>query len=221
VLRLKPVREPLVRARLKKLEKEYRAEHPELDAPTYKAKTAGGEVYEIELDERSLEDREDPVQSKVNKARWDKHVKAMAEWAEIEAEQEYLTWLMYGVDCDMPADWEKDLASLADLDINIPDDEAQRRAVWLHYIALSLADRPMLRQELQIMALGNLVSGDQVESFRSGTRNTLESQARAEFDRIIASLAEGAMVGGGQVPGADGGEGVEQDTQPVGPAEQG
>ena len=216
VLRLKPVREPLIRARLKKLEAEYRAEHPELDVPTYKAKTIAGEVQELELDGEHLEDPTDPVQTRVNQARWRKHEAALAEWAEIATEQEYLSWLMLGIDCEPPEGWETEIEAVG---VNLPNDPLQRRALWLHYIALSPTDRALLRNELGLISVGSAVSPDQVDSFRRGARSALAREARTRFDDALAELAKGALVGEPEVPGAGNSEGVAEDTERVGQPE--
>jgi hypothetical protein len=213
VLRLKAVREPLVRARMRALEAEYRRDHPELEAPTYKAHTVAGDVYDIPLDEKSLDDPSDPMQTRINTARWNAHVKAKEEWAAIQTEQEYLSWLMLGVECDLPEGWEAEIEAVG---VNLPTDPAQRKACWLHYMALSLADQQLLISELRVLAVGSVITDDQVESFRRSARSTLAREARARFDDAIQTLAEGPVVDRAAVPGADDGAGVEQDPERVG-----
>ena len=204
-LRLRPVREPLVRARLRALEKEYRGDHPELDAPTYKARTAAGDVYDIPLDDKSLEDPGDPMQTRINAARWDAHVKAKKEWAEIQAEQEYLSWLILGVECDLPDKWEAEIEAVG---VNLPADPAQRKALWLHYKALSLGDQQLLLGQLKVLSVGSVITDDQVESFLRSARGALEREARSKFADALETLATGTVVDRATVQRADDSEGV-------------
>lgn len=213
-LKLKPVREPLVRARMRAIEAEYRKEHPELAVPEYKARTIGGDEYDIPLDANSLEDPSDATQTRINKARWAKHEAALKEWQSIQTEQEYLTWLMLGVECDLPDGWESEIEALG---INLPEDPLQRKALWLHYMALSVADLQLLRTELQIISVGSVITDDQVESFRSGARRTLEREARTRFADALEALESGEqLVGGAEAERADDGASVAPDTERVG-----
>ena len=218
VLRLKAVREPLVRARLRALEAEYRKDHPEMEVPTYRAETVAGDVQEIELDEDSLVNPGDPVATKINQARWRKHTAAKKEWAEIAVEQEYLTWLMLGVEVDLPDGWEAEIEAVG---VNLPDDPLQRKACWLHFVALSLGDQQLLRGELQILSMGNVVKDDQVHSCRTSARGALERAARAGLDDALKAFAEGPLVGRPAVQRADDGESVgREDAERVGQPEQ-
>lgn len=216
VLRLKAVRQPLIAARLKALEAEYRLQHPELVVPTYIARTAAGDQYEIELDADSLVDPSDPIATKINRARWQKHLAAIAEWEAIQVEQEHLTWLMLGVECDLPEGWE---AQVTELGINLPADPLQRKALWLHYFALAPGDMQLLRADLQIISVGNVITNDQVESFRSSAKRALENEARTRFDDALGALTERALVGGAEGERAGDGESVGANTEPVGQAQ--
>jgi hypothetical protein len=215
-LRLKPVREPLVRARLNALRKEYTNDHPELNVPIYKAKTIAGDVQDIPLDADSLTDPSDPIATKVYTARWNKHMAAVADWEAIAAEQEYLTWLMLGVECDLPEGWEAEIEAVG---VNLPDDPLQRKALWLHYMAVAVTKQQLLLNDLRILSLGNVVSDDQVESFRNGARSALAREARAKLDDALAELAEGPLVDGATPNGTNDGESVGADTEPVGSAQ--
>jgi hypothetical protein len=218
VLRLKTVRIPLITARMRTIEAEYRLQHPELNVPTYKAKLVGGEVYDLPLEEKGLDDPTDPIQTKVNRVKWARHQAALAEWEAIQTEQEHLTWLMLGVEVDLPEGWETEVEALG---INLPQDPLQRKALWLHYFALAPADFQLLRAELQMLAVGDVIAPNQVESFRRGIRGALEDEARARFDDALASFAQRPLVGGAATERVGDGESVGEDSEPVGPAEPG
>lgn len=212
-LHLKPVREPLVRARLRALEAEYRLAHPEINVPTYRAVTIAGDAQEIELDEKSLEDPGDPIATKINTARWNKHLAAKKEWAEIAVEQEYLTWLMLGVECELPEGWEAEIEAVG---VNLPADPAQRKALWLHYMVLAVPEQQLLLNDLRVLSLGSVISDDQVASFRSGARSAVAREARARFADALEELARGTVVDSTEVQRADDSAGVGPDAERVG-----
>jgi hypothetical protein len=120
---------------------------------------------------------------------------------------------MLGVDVDMPEGWESEVEAIG---VNLPTDLLQRKAIYLHYMVLSAADLQLLRTELQLLALGNVVSDDQMVSFRSGTRSALAREARARLGDALEALAGGSVVGGAEAERVDDGESLGADTEPVG-----
>jgi hypothetical protein len=84
-------------------------------------------------------------------------------------------------------------------------------------MALSVADLQLLRTELQIISVGSVITDDQVESFRSGARRTLEREARTRFADALEALESGEqLVGGAEAERADDGASVAPDTERVG-----
>jgi len=213
-LKLVPFRMALVEAYLKKIEKDYRAAHPDVEVPTYQAKSAGGTIIPLPLDEKSLVDPADPVMTKVNQVRWAKHVQAKADMDEMLAEQNYLGWLRLGVVCDVPDDgWE---ATVEAFGVTVPrDDPAMRKAYWLHFVVLSPADREYLRAEMPMINAGKLVTDDQVDTFRRTLRSAVEGEATRRIDAALAEI-ERAVDRGGEVPGDAGGAVVGADAGAVG-----
>jgi len=73
-----------------------------------------------------------------------------------------------------------------------------------------------LISELRVLAVGSVITDDQVESFRSGARSALAREARARFDDALEALAAGRVVDSAALSGANDSAGVGADTEPVG-----
>jgi len=188
-----------------------RADGEPIEPPTFQLKTVAGEIQEFQLTDKNLEP-EDPDEALRRQLSWAKYQDALAELSAAQATARTKFMLTWGVSVKLPEDetWIKMLRAGG---IDVPDDEDERRYLYLLYEVLAPQEVPGIIAELNIIAVGKAVDPADVESFREQLRDQVRRRAGTaiseQIRNLLATFEESPGLGGDTaILGVDDGESV-------------
>jgi len=204
-LKLVPVRDILVEKYVEKARREFIAQGKQVDPPAYTITTATGEVEgPFPFTEETLDDPQDPIQTRINHAKWQQYIAAREELEAELNEKRFVAWIMLGVDCEVPDDGWEDKYEL--FGVEVPDNPLERKAFWLIYEVLDQYDRGMIVPALQLLSAGRLITQEQIDFFRENAGRAIERESAALFEDALSSLRE--MGSESKIHGIENGEGM-------------
>jgi len=198
VLTLKKVSPALLERVAAEVARKFREDGEQIDPPTYDLQTVAGETQTFVLTKEEDITSTIPEREELKRALWNTYQEALSRLrvAQEEARIKYL--LTWGVSFDMPEDEEwKD--KLADAGIEMPERPGDIRFLYLSYEGLTGFELQRLLVELQVVAYGEAVDPETVDSFRQGAERAARNTATQRIEGAIRlfGLATGQQSGAG------------------------
>jgi hypothetical protein len=213
--RLKRINRVLLDAEVQRVRQEWIDADEPIEIPTYTitADKSDPQTFQHRVTEKSntLDVKDDPEQSKLNWAIWNKHLDALERLTVAQQEAKTKMCFSFCLECELPEDddW-REMVEYAG--VEIPKDKPGERFAYLWYHALSMYDKQQLIPMFEMLSLGKMVKPEQMELFRSRISGAMDEKAKQVMDEIgdafdDALAADGELDGGDEVHGTQGGEG--------------
>jgi len=203
-LTLHPVRLVLIELAVQRVKRELREQGVLVDPPTYTLKMASGneEVIEHVYDPANGIDTltvpGDPAQTAYNHAMWRKYQRGLAQLAEAEEDCRLKEMFKQGVEFDWPTGidgWEDEVRKLSsgtvDPPPDTPENEDERKWLWLWFCHLSTLDVQVIRAHLTLLAQGKILTEEQFRSLRAGLRSDVARRVWQALEPTIVDEGNG------------------------------
>jgi len=221
-LMLKRINPSFIEAALSNIATEFKERGEPIEVPkgflvTLKGTPQEGKE-EFDLNENNLAD-EDPIQERRNRSLWAQHQDALVKLAEARAEREFKLLFQLGIDYDPETceeqwkEWELECEIAGFL---IPESPVEKKFAFLWHKLLSPYDVLILRQDLELINQGRILTPQQRHQFRESVQSAVGNASRTQLKRALREIEAGGLVGESEAGADDSGSEVGPDTEAMG-----